>query len=452
MTDLEGITNRLLDQNKTDAEIIAVLVQNIQLFKEISQESAESLAAAILDEVKTVREKAGSREINSLLEYPKADATMHDLGVGCRGEGDFFVHGLIAKVAESGDPLISPIQQDDAGAVQIEGEGNIIVVAVDGTHSRLSDFPFIAGFHVARAALRDVYVKGAVPVAMFDDLHLADDGDVGKLFDFVAGVSTVAEATNVPLVAGSTLRVGGDMVIGERLVSGVGAVGVVKNKENLLARRSIRAGDAILMTKGAGGGTITTTAVYSGKPEIIKETLNIDFIKACEAIQRNNLNKKISAALDVTNGGLRGDANEVCKTANVGLIFEEEGVRSMVNKKVFDLLQSASVDYLGVSLDSLLIFCPVENKEEIISAINSAGVEITQVGNVVSNPQKAFIVNSKNEKTELTPKFRESAYTRVKMAVGEHSPQEKGTFYKGAEQAFQKALEKKRKLVKKLRG
>ena len=67
---------------------------------------------------------------------------------------------------------------------------------------------------------------GADPIAMLSDLHLADDGDVGKLFDFTAGVCAVSELVDVPLVAGSTLRVGGDMVLGDRLVSAVGAVGI----------------------------------------------------------------------------------------------------------------------------------------------------------------------------------------------------------------------------------
>ena len=54
---------------------------------------------------------------------------------------------------------------------------------------------------------------GADPVAILSDVHLADDGDVGKIFDFTAGVAAVSELVDVPIVAGSTLRVGGDMVI-----------------------------------------------------------------------------------------------------------------------------------------------------------------------------------------------------------------------------------------------
>ncbi len=52
--------------------------------------------------------------------------------------------------------------------------------------------------------LRDVCVMGADPIAMLSDIHLADDGDVGKLFNFTAGVCAVSELVDVPLVAGST--------------------------------------------------------------------------------------------------------------------------------------------------------------------------------------------------------------------------------------------------------
>ena len=109
------------------------------------------------------------------------------------------------------------------------------------------------------------------------DTHLGDDADVGKLFDFMAGVSTISELAKVPITAGSTLRIGGDMVIGNRLVGGISAVGLCNR---LLARRNIKIGDKILMTEGAGGGTISTTAIYSGNHEVVKETMNIKFLQA----------------------------------------------------------------------------------------------------------------------------------------------------------------------------
>jgi len=46
---------------------------------------------------------------------------------------------------------------------------------------------------------------GARPVAMLSDIHVADDGDVAKIFDHIAGITTVSELTGIPLVTGSTL-------------------------------------------------------------------------------------------------------------------------------------------------------------------------------------------------------------------------------------------------------
>jgi hydrogenase expression/formation protein len=146
------------------------------------------------------------------------------MGVGSRGAGDFFVIVRSQKSSKAATRRFhQSTAQDDGGVVKAPAgvDEVYITTAVDGIHSRLSEYPFLGGFHVARAAMRDVCVMGSQPVALLSDLHLADDGEVGKLFDYTAGVCAVSELTGVPLVAGSTLRVGGDMVLGDRLVSAV---------------------------------------------------------------------------------------------------------------------------------------------------------------------------------------------------------------------------------------
>jgi Hydrogenase maturation factor len=217
---------------------------------------------------------------------------------------------------------------DDAGAVRAQGD--YIITTVDGMHSRLSDFPFLAGFHVTRATLRDVYVMGAKPVALLSDIHVADDGDVAKIFDYTAGVSAVGEAMGVPLVTGSTLRIGGDMVLGSRMTGCVGAVGVASH---LTARKQIAPGDVLLMTEGAGGGTIATAAIYSGFPDVVEETINLHFLKACEALLASDVLPAIHAMTDVTNGGLRGDAYEMAETAGCRIVVVEDELRTLVQPK-----------------------------------------------------------------------------------------------------------------------
>ncbi|MEM2802486.1 MAG: AIR synthase-related protein, partial [Archaeoglobaceae archaeon] len=344
--DLEGYARRLLESG--DEEIAKErLIERICEIKGWKREKAEKWAEAVILEVKNAYSKS-----LPVLDYHKTGVTMGLFGVGSRGRGDFYVHSKIAEISNV-SAVLSPRDLDDAGVV--ERNGLFIVVAVDGIHSRLSEFPFISGFHVTRAAMRDVYVKGAEPIAVFSDIHIADDGDVSKIFDHIAGIATVCEATNVPLVSGSTLRIGGDMVIGERMTGCVGCVGVA---EQITPRRNAKEGDTILLTEGAGGGTITTAAIYYGMHEVVEETLNLDFIKAVKAIFSSGLLKRIHSMSDVTNGGIRGDAEEIAKVSRKALVFDYEKLRNCVNPRVLGMLEELRIDFLGVSTDSLMVICP----------------------------------------------------------------------------------------------
>jgi hydrogenase expression/formation protein len=336
---------------------------------------------------------------------------MGEFGVGSRGKGDFFAHRQIARIIGKSTATVGVDEMDDGGAVRAGGE--FIVCTVDGMHSRLSDFPFLAGFHVTRATLRDAMVMGARPVMLFSDIHVADDGDVAKIFDYTAGITTVGEAMNVPLVSGSTLRIGGDMVLGGRLTGCVGCVGVT---DHLTARKSTQAGDVLLMTEGAGGGTIATAGIYSGYPEVVEQTINLNFLLTCETLMKSGVFKKIHAMTDVTNGGLRGDIYEMAETAQSRIIIDDSNVSGLVEPHVKAMLEELRIDYLGVSLDSLLIVAPPDAAPEICAIVRSIGVKIEQVGRVEAGKPEAVLISGSKEQ-DFTPRFRESAYTPVKKVV-----------------------------------
>ncbi len=453
MSDLEGLTRRLLKQKKSDEEILKRLVQEYSDFKDIDKELAYTLANAVLIECKKSDiSKISEPFIKELLDVNKANVTVGKQGVGCRGAGDFFVHKLIAELSETNrQPFLSPSSLDDAGAVKLsdikgfEGTEDLIIVSkMEGIHSRLSDFPFICGFHVARACLRDLLVKGAEPISIMIDVHLGDDADIGKLFDFMAGISAIAELSHVPITAGSTLRIGGDMVIGDRLVGGISAIGLVRN--NLLARRNIQVGDKILMTEGAGGGTITTTAIYSGNHHVVNETMNIKFLEACNVLLKKEYLKDIRAMCDVTNGGLRGDLYEINYEAKSGVTIYEDRVRELVNPVVLKLLNEVRVDYLGVSLDALLIYCSGNISEQIITDLAEINIKCAEIG-YVDNSKQVTMIYEGEEKRSILPRFRESAYTKIKQEIGEETPELKLEMEKKIEKAATEALEKRQKII-----
>ena len=448
--DIEGFVRRNI-KDEDESTVQKALTDRILEYKDIDQNQANAMAAAVIEEVKnTLKIDSHPDEfMRDLIKYPESHVSMGDIGVGSRGAGDFFVHRKIAEIISKtkSSAYISPSAQDDGGVVkaEIDSKNVYITTAVDGIHSRLSEYPFLGGFHVARATLRDVCVMGADPIAMLSDLHLADDGDVGKLFDFTAGVCAVSELVNVPLVAGSTLRVGGDMVLGDRLVSAVGAVGISQHPPT--ARKRAESGDIILLTEGSGGGTITTTAIYHGMFDVVWETMDISFIKASEAIFNSGLLPEIHAMTDVTNGGLRGDAHEITKTTGLGLTFYEDKIRAMVNPKVLDMLEKLDVDPLGVSVDSLMIIAPEDVAARVKRAIINAGVRIDEIG-FVDKTGISKLIKESGEEEELKPLFREAAYTKIKKIVGDIEPEDFESMKEKVQKAALDAIKKKDKIVK----
>lgn len=433
--DLEGYAKRALRRGEDQDIILSKLKERIIEIKDISEGKAYLLAKAVLEEA-----NATLHPNSDIISFSASGVTMGDFGIGSRGHGDFYAHQKIAEVIGDTSAFIDSSQMDDSGVVSLDGK--YIVLTVDGMHSRLSDFPFLAGFHVTRAALRDIYVMGAHPIMLFSDIHLADDGDVAKIFDYTAGIAAVSELVGVPLVTGSTLRIGGDMVIGDRMTGCVGAVGVASM---LTARKSAQPGDVILMTEGAGGGTIATTALYFSRSNVVTETLNTRFLDACKLLFYNKIVAKIHAMTDITNGGIRGDATEISKTAGVKLVFIEERVRSLINKTVLKMLDELEIDYLGVSLDALLIIAPKKAAKAVLEVLRKHNISVENVGHIEEG--SGVVISQNGEFCELTPKFRESAYTPLKRVVGEFPNVKLSQMQRKVDEAAERAKEKKQNVL-----
>ncbi|MCL2863341.1 MAG: AIR synthase-related protein [Methanimicrococcus sp.] len=458
--DLEGRAKRLI--LKKDSEAARKLADGMKEYKDLSDAEAFALAGAVLEETKAALALKGD-----IFNYEKSGVGMGRFGVGSRGAGDFYVHEKIGKVIGKTSAVLDSSNLDDSGVVGIDNncdenndknENNeLLVLTVDGIHSRLSAFPFLAGFHAAKAALRDIYVMGAKPAAMLSDIHVADDGDVAMIFDHIAGITAVSELTGIPLITGSTLRIGGDMVIGERMTGCVGAVGTV-NARGLTARNKATPGDLILMTEGAGGGTVTTAAIYSGyakAEEVVEKTLNVDFLTACQAIldSPGRLHTKIHVMTDVTNGGVRGDAYEISKEANVRLVFDDAALKNCVEPSAGEMFEALGIDFRGVSIDSLLVICPEEIAAPVIQTAGSAGVKMYITGRVEEKAPNKFdtaLVVAGEEK-EFKPMFREAAYTPLKKAIGEKEPTDFEAMKKEIDAAAAAAVEKRERTVQRIK-
>lgn len=461
--DLEGYAAHLI-RNK-EKNVPAKLKEKMIEFKKISEQDADIFTEAVFKETEAALAVTGKGDV---FEYKKSGASMGEFGIGSRGAGDFYVHEKIGAVIGKTTAVLDSSNMDDSGVVVLgkteENDGtetdsnDYLVVTVDGMHSRLSAFPFLSGFHVAKAALRDIYVMGAKPAAMLSDIHVADDGDAAMIFDHLAGISAVSELSGIPLVTGSTLRIGGDMVIGERMTGCVGAVGAVR-AESLTARNKAISGDIILMTEGTGGGTVTTAAIYSGyekAEEVVEKTLNIDFLIAAQALldSPDKLHTQIHVMTDVTNGGVRGDAYEISKEAEVRLVFDDGALINCVEPTVLEMFNRLGIDFRGVSIDSLLVICPPEIADKIIQIVSAAGIKMYIVGRVEEKQTGKFdtALITDGEEKEFKPMFREAAYTPLKKAIGEKTPPDFEEMKRGIDAAADSAIEKKERIVKRIQN
>ncbi len=129
--------------------------------------------------------------------------------------------------------------------------------------------------------------------------------------------------------------------------------------------------------------------------------LFIKFLKACEMILSSNYIDEIRAMCDVTNGGLRGDLYEINYEARCGVNVYEEKVRKLVNPIVLNMLEAVGVDYLGVSLDSLLIYCSESISQKIISDLKSINIMCDEIGYVDNSKQVSMTYKGKEKKEIL---------------------------------------------------
>jgi hydrogenase expression/formation protein len=236
------------------------------------------------------------------------------------------------------------------------------------------------------------------------------------------------------------------MVLGSRLTGCVGAVGVA---DHLTARKGMRPGDVLLMTEGAGGGTIATAAIYSGFSGVVEQTINLNFLVACETLLQSPVFFGIHAMTDVTNGGLRGDVFEMAETAGCRIVVDDAAVSSLVEPHVRAMLEQLQIDYLGVSIDSLLVVAPAEIAGEICRVVGGAGVAMHAVGYVeAGKPESVLMVDGREH--DFSPRFRESAYTPVKKVVDTHV-RDFEAMKTEVLRASEAAIAKKQRVLQKLR-
>jgi len=113
---------------------------------------------------------------------------------------------------------------------------------------------------------------------------------------------------------------------------------------------------------------------------------------------------------------------------------------------VLGMLEKVNVDYLGVSLDALLIYCTEKASKKVISDLGRINIKCSEIG-YVNDSNQVKMVYSDNREEAILPKFRESAYTKIKQKIGELNPDLMEEMENKIESAFLNAIEKRKKII-----
>jgi selenide,water dikinase len=255
----------------------------------------------------------------------------HGAGCGCKLPAAA-IGPLLQGLVVPNDPnvLVGFQTSDDAGVYRLRDD--LALVQTVDFFTPIVDDPFDFGAIAAANALSDVYAMGATPVSALNlvAFSLADlGGEV--LLEILRGAAAVAAEAGVAILGGHSIE-------DAEPKFGLAVTGTV-HPDEVLTNAGGRPGDALVLTKPLGAGTVST-AIKRGiegaslaDAVAVMTTLNRD---ASLAARRAGAH----ALTDVTGFGLLGHLHELAAAS--GLAAEIEAAQVPAIAGVLDLLADPS--------------------------------------------------------------------------------------------------------------
>ncbi len=181
------------------------------------------------------------------------------------------------------------------------------------------DDPFAFGQIAAANALSDVYAMGGVPKTAMNLVAFP-----GKEMD-LSILRAIIEGGVDKLKEAEVVLMGGHSVEDKEIKYGLSVTGII-HPQKILAKKNLRAGDRLILTKPLGTGIINTAIKAAMAPAELCDRV----IRIMAALNRSSCkimeNFDISACTDITGFGLLGHLAEmVCGSGN-SVMINSDGV------------------------------------------------------------------------------------------------------------------------------
>jgi selenide, water dikinase len=226
---------------------------------------------------------------------------------------------VLATLPKQSDPkvLVGFDTGDDAGVYLITPD--LALVQTVDFFTPIVDDPWTFGQIAAANSLSDVYAMGGRPLSALSIVGFPNTGrDLEVLEKILQGGLAKMQEAGCSVIGGHSI---GD----EEIKFGYAVSGVVDPKR-VLANRSARPGDRLVLTKRLGTGIIST-ALKERKASETSLNASIESMRTLNRVGSEVAHQfEVHAATDITGFGLLGHMRAMAAASGVSMVIEHEEV------------------------------------------------------------------------------------------------------------------------------
>ena len=296
------------------------------------------------------------------------------------GSGGVLSHNLIEKMFVGAFDNEYLAEGHDGAAFEVN-RGRMAYT----TDSFVVDPIFFPGGNIGDLAvngtINDLVCCGAQPLYLSVGFILEEGLPMEDLWRIVLSMKYAAEKAGVKIITGDTKVV--DRGKGDRIFINTSGVGMIPEGINI-SPKNCRPGDAIVLSGSIGDHGVAIMSARSGlefETRITSDTVALNGL--ANIVFNTTLN--VHVLRDPTRGGLATTLNELARSAETGMVIDEDKIP--VSEEVKGACEILGLDPLYIANEGkLIIILPEEEAEKVVDAMkqNPVGASAAIIGRVTS--------------------------------------------------------------------
>ncbi|MDM7459663.1 MAG: phosphoribosylformylglycinamidine synthase subunit PurL [Paracoccus sp. (in: a-proteobacteria)] len=254
-----------------------------------------------------------------------------------------------------------------AGVVRVHGTRKALAFTSDVTPRYVRANPYEGGKQAVAEAWRNLTAVGALPLAATDNLNFGNPEKpqiMGQLVGAIKGIGDACRALDFPIVSGNVSLYNETDGTGIMPTPTIGGVGLIGDLDDIISGLP-QDGDLALVIGETAGHMGQSALAYEAFGIQSGDAPHVDLAaerKHGEFLRANRAS--LTAATDLSDGGLALAAFEMAEAAGIGLTLESADIAQL----------------FGEDQARYLIACRSDTAETLLQSARKAGVPLVQVG------------------------------------------------------------------------